>query len=85
CGYWNLFRYNPALKAEGKNPFSIDSKPATASYRDFIMGEARYSSLTRAFPDRAEALFDKAEKTSVERYAHLLRLKDLYAPATDAE
>ncbi len=85
CGYWNLFRYNPALKAEGKNPFTIDSKPATASYRDFIMGEARYSSLTRAFPDRAEALFDKAEKTSVERYAHLLRLKDLYAPAADAE
>ncbi len=85
CGYWNLFRYNPALKAEGKNPFTIDSKPATASYRDFIMGEARYSSLTRAFPDRAEALFDRAEKTSVERYAHLLRLKDLYAPAADAE
>ena len=85
CGYWNLFRYNPALKAEGKNPFTIDSKPATASYRDFIMNEARYSSLTRAFPDRAEALFDKAEKTSVERYAHLLRLKDLYAPHTDAE
>ena len=85
CGYWNLFRYNPALKAEGKNPFTIDSKPATESYRDFIMNEARYSSLTRAFPDRAEALFDKAEKTSVERYAHLLRLKDLYAPAADAE
>ena len=85
CGYWNLFRYNPALKAEGKNPFTIDSKPATESYRDFIMGEARYSSLTRAFPDRAEALFDRAEKTSVERYAHLLRLKDLYAPAADAE
>ena len=83
CGYWNMFRYNPALKAEGKNPFTIDSKPATTSYRDFIMGEARYSSLTRSFPERAEVLFDKAEKTSVERYEHLLRLKDLYAPKAD--
>ncbi|MDY6017450.1 MAG: pyruvate:ferredoxin (flavodoxin) oxidoreductase, partial [Oscillospiraceae bacterium] len=83
CGYWNMFRYNPALKAEGKNPFTIDSKPATASYRDFIMGEARYSSLTRSFPERAESLFTLAEKTSVERYEHLLRLKDLYAPKAD--
>ena len=80
CGYWNMFRYNPALKAEGKNPFTIDSKPATTSYRDFIMGEARYSGLTRTFPERAEVLFDKAEKTSVARYAHLLKLKELYAP-----
>ncbi len=81
CGYWNMFRFNPALKAEGKNPFTIDSKPATESYRDFIMNEARYSQLTRSFPERAEELFTKAEVTSVERYAHLLRLKDLYAPA----
>ncbi|MBR6334727.1 MAG: pyruvate:ferredoxin (flavodoxin) oxidoreductase [Clostridia bacterium] len=80
CGYWNMFRYNPALKAEGKNPFTIDSKPATTSYRDFIMNEARYSQLTRSFPERAEELFTKAEKTSVERYNHLLKLKDLYAP-----
>ncbi len=83
CGYWNMFRFNPALKAEGKNPFTIDSKPATASYRDFIMNEARYSSLTRSFPERAEELFTKAESTSVERYEHLLRLKDLYAPKAD--
>ena len=81
CGYWNMFRYNPALKAEGKNPFTIDSKPATTSYRDFILGEARYSSLTRSFPERAEELFAQAEKASVDRYDHLLRLKDLYAPA----
>lgn len=81
CGYWNMFRFNPALKAEGKNPFTIDSKPATASYRDFILNEARYSSLTRSFPDRANELFDLAEKTSVDRYAHLLKLKELYAPA----
>ena len=78
CGYWNMFRFNPALKAEGKNPFTIDSKPATASYRDFIMNEARYSSLTRSFPERAESLFTLAEETSVARYAHLLKLKELY-------
>jgi pyruvate-ferredoxin/flavodoxin oxidoreductase len=83
CGYWNLFRYNPQLKAEGKNPFTIDSKESSASYRDFIMNEARYSSLTRSFPERAEVLFDKAEKTSVERYKHLLKLKTMYEP--DAE
>lgn len=79
CGYWNLFRFNPALKAEGKNPFTVDSKPATASYRDFIMGEARYSSLTRAFPERAETLFTEAEKHSVEVRKHLEKLQDLYS------
>ena len=83
CGYWNMFRYNPALKAEGKNPFTIDSKPATGSYREFLLNEARYSSLTRAFPERAEELFALAEKTAAERYDHLLRLKDLYAPKAD--
>ena len=83
CGYWNLFRYNPALKAEGKNPFSIDSKPATGNYREFLLNEARYASLTRSFPARADELFALSEKTAQERYAHLLRLKELYAP--DAE
>ena len=71
CGYWNLFRYNPALKAEGKNPFTLDSKAPTGSYRDFIMNEARYSSLVTSFPDRAEELFEKAEKTAEERYEEL--------------
>ena len=83
CGYWNMFRYNPALKAEAKNPFTIDSKEGTESYRAFIMNEARYSSLTRSFPERAEVLFQKAEDTAKARYQHLLKLKDLYAP--DAE
>ncbi len=78
CGYWNMFRFNPALKAEGKNPFTMDSKAPTASYKDFLMNEARYSSLTRSFPERAEELFDKAEKTSLERYNHLVRLGELY-------
>ncbi len=78
CGYWNMFRFNPALKAEGKNPFTMDSKAPTTSYQDFILGEARYASLTRSFPDRAEELFKKAEETSVERYNHLVRLGELY-------
>ena len=83
CGYWNMFRYNPALKAEGKNPFTMDSKAPTGVYRDFIMNEARYNRLVREFKDRAEVLFEKNEKTAMARYAHLLKLKDLYAP--DAE
>ena len=82
-GYWNMFRFNPGLKAEGKNPFTMDSKAPTASYKDFIMNEARYSSLTRSFPDRAEELFDKAEKTALERYNHLVRLGELYGAKED--
>ncbi|MCQ2478036.1 MAG: pyruvate:ferredoxin (flavodoxin) oxidoreductase [Clostridia bacterium] len=78
CGYWDLFRYNPALKAEGKNPFSLDSKPATTDYKEFILGEARYSSLTRSFPERAEQLFDKAAETAKARRAHLEKLVELY-------
>jgi len=78
CGYWNMFRFNPALKAEGKNPLTIDSKAPTTDYREFIMNEARYSALTRSFPERAEALFTKAAKTSAEHYAHLLNLRDMY-------
>ena len=79
CGYWNLFRYNPALAAEGKNPFSLDSKAPTGSYRDFIMNEARYSSLTINFPDRAEALFTEAEKVAQERFANLELQKQMFA------
>ena len=78
CGFWDMFRYNPALKAEGKNPFALDSKPATADYKDFIMGEARYSSLTRSFPERAEQLFDQAAETAKARRAHLEKLVKLY-------
>lgn len=83
AGYWNMFRFNPDLKAQGKNPFIMDSKPATASYRDFIMNEARYSRLTREFPERAEQLFEKAEATANDRYKHLLKLKEMFEP--DAE
>ena len=80
CGYWNMFRFNPALKAEGKNPFILESKePKTEDYRGFIMNEARYSALTRSFPERAEELFKKSEEASVERYAHLKKLMALYS------
>jgi pyruvate-ferredoxin/flavodoxin oxidoreductase len=68
AGYWHLYRYNPLLKEEGKNPFILDSKEPTASYQEFIMNEVRYSSLTRAFPERAEILFKEAEKNAKERY-----------------
>ncbi len=78
AGYWDMFRYNPALKAEGKNPLSIDSKPATGDYRAFIMNEARYSRLTRSFPERAEELFKQAEETAKKRRTHLEKLADLY-------
>ena len=80
CGYWNMFRFNPALKAEGKNPFILDSKAPTTSYKEFILNEARYSSLTRSFPERAEELFEQAEKASKARYEHLQKLSDLYDP-----
>ena len=78
AGYWNMFRYNPAAKAEGKNPFTLDSKAPTASYKDFLLGEARYSALTRSFPERAEELFAEAEKTAAARYEHLQKLAKLY-------
>ncbi len=76
CGYWNNFRYDPRLAAEGKNPFQLDSKAPTESYQDFIMNEARYSALTRSFPDRAKELFAKAEKTAANRYEYLTKLAE---------
>ena len=77
-GYWNLFSYNPALKAEGKNPFTLTSKPGDGSYQDFLNNETRYSRLTRSFPDRAEKLFKASEEAAKARYEHLLRLVELY-------
>jgi pyruvate-ferredoxin/flavodoxin oxidoreductase len=78
CGYWNLFRFNPALKAEGKNPFTLDSKAPAGGYQEFILNEARYSSLVQAFPERAKELFAKAESTAAAHYEHLVKLKELY-------
>ena len=74
AGYWNCFRFDPRLADEGKNPFTLDSKAPTASYRDFIMGEVRYNSLTRAFPERAEKLFAEAEEGAAKKYEHLVAL-----------
>ncbi len=68
AGYWHLYRYNPLLKEEGKNPFVLDSKKPSGSYKDFILGEVRYSALTRTFPEKADKLFDIAEKSAAEKY-----------------
>jgi pyruvate-ferredoxin/flavodoxin oxidoreductase len=78
CGYWTLFRFYPALYAEGKYPFTLDSKAPTGGYQEFILNEARYSSLAQAFPERAKELFAKAEANAAARYEHLLKLKELY-------
>ena len=76
AGYWQNFRFDPRLADEGKNPFHLDSKAPTASYRDFIMGEVRYNSLTRAFPERAEKLFAEAEKVAKENYERLAKMSE---------
>ena len=70
AGYWNLFSFNPALKAEGKNPFTLTSKEGDGSYR--------YTRLIKPFPERAEKLFAESEKTANARYQHLLKLVELY-------
>ena len=75
CGYWNLFRFNPAAE----QPFTLDSKEPKDGYRDFLMNEARYSRLTREFPERADALFSANEANAKARYEHLLKLKDMYS------
>ncbi len=77
-GYWNLFSFNPALKAEGKNPFTLTSKPGDGTYQNFLNNETRYTRLQRSFPDRAEKLFSDSEKVAAERYDHLLKLVELY-------
>ena len=78
AGYWHMFRFDPRLGSEGKNPFQLDSKAPTASYADFIGSEVRYTSLTRSFPERANTLFEKAEKYAKDRYNYLERYSKLY-------
>ena len=78
AGYWNLFSFNPALKAEGKNPFTLTSKPGDGTYQEFLNNETRYSRLARSFPDRAKKLFEESEQAAKDRYEHLLRLVELY-------
>ncbi|TCW42527.1 pyruvate-ferredoxin/flavodoxin oxidoreductase [Thermohydrogenium kirishiense] len=77
AGYWHLYRYNPELKAEGKNPFILDSKEPTASYIDFLKGEIRYSSLETLFPEKAQKLFDESSKNAKERYEMYKALSEL--------
>ena len=76
CGYWNMFRFNPA--AEGDKKFILDSKAPAGGYQEFLKNEARYARLTREFPERAEVLFAKNEEAAKERYEHLMKLTDLY-------
>ncbi len=78
AGYWQMFRFNPALKAEGKNPFSLDSKEPTGDYKSFITSETRYSRLAQQFPERAEALFAKAEEAAKAKYKRLTKFTELY-------
>ena len=76
CGYWGLYRFNPELKEAGKNPFSFDSKEPTANFKDFLMGEVRYASLAKQFPEDAEALFAKTEQDAKERLENYKKLAE---------
>ncbi len=78
AGYWHCFRFNPALAAEGKDAFSLDSKEPTGDYQAFLDGEVRYNALKRANPERAAKLFDKNESEAKARYTYLNKLKTLY-------
>ncbi len=79
AGYWQMFRFNPALKAEGKNPFSLDSKEPVGDYQAFINNEARYTRLAQAFPERAKVLFEKAEQAAKAKYERLKKMVDFYS------
>ena len=75
-GYWHLFRFDPRLSLEGKNPFQLDSKEPSMEYRDFIMSENRYKRLLRSNPERAEELFVNAEKFAKEKYEKLAKMAE---------
>lgn len=77
CGYWNLYRYNPLLADEGKNPFILDSKEPTGSFEDFLMGEVRYASLVKSKPEIAKDLFERAEKESKKKYNYYKALANM--------
>ena len=77
-GYWNNFRYNPALAAEGKNAFTLDSKAPSGDYKAFLNGEVRYNALVRQDPEKADRLFEKSEENAKARYAYLNKLVKLY-------
>ena len=77
-GYWNNFRYNPALAAEGKNAFTLDSKAPSGDYKAFLNGEVRYNALVRQDPEKADRIFEKSEENAKARYAYLNKLVKLY-------
>lgn len=74
AGYWGMYRYNPLLKEQGKNPFTLDSKEPTADFKEFLMGEVRYASLKKQYPEQAEELFEKTAQDAAERLANYKRL-----------
>lgn len=76
-GYWPLYRYNPDLAEQGKNPFMLDSKPAKSDYKEFILGEVRYATLKKQFPEVADQLFDRAEKEAKEKFEYYQKLNDM--------
>ena len=78
CGYWHLWRYNPALEEEGKNPFTLDSKePQWDKFQEFLQGEVRYASLAKQFPAEASELFEAAQEMAKKRYASYQRMAKL--------
>ena len=77
AGYWPLYRYNPDLAAQGKNPFTLDSKPATGDYKEFILGENRYAALKQQFPEEAATLFARAEQEARDKYDYYKKLNDM--------
>ena len=77
AGYWPLYRYNPDLAAQGKNPFTLDSKPATGDYKEFILGENRYAALKQQFPEEAATLFARAEQEAKDKYDYYKKLNDM--------
>ena len=76
-GYWHLYRFNPLLEEQGKNPFTLDSKEPTESFRDFIMGQVRYAAILKQYPEQAEEMFQNAEKQAKERYMAYKRLAQM--------
>jgi pyruvate-ferredoxin/flavodoxin oxidoreductase len=79
AGYWHLYRYNPALTDQGKNPFTLDSKEPKTSFKEFLESEVRYASLKQSFPEIADGLFDQAEKEARQRYEAYKTLAELGA------
>ena len=76
AGYWHLYRFNPDLKKEGKNPFILDSKEPTLDFNEFLMGEVRYASLVRTFPETAEVLLKEAAENAKDKYASYKKLAE---------